>query len=93
MYYPPQSPVQNPNDHSGLAIAALVLGIVGAASWLLPICGLPINILAVIFGAIGIKSSKQGMAITGLVLGSIGVLLGILNAVLGFALLSEAWYY
>jgi len=92
MYYPPQPPVQNPNDHSGLAIAALVLGIVGVTSWLLPICGLPINILALIFGAIGIKSSKQGMAITGLVLGSIGVLLAILNAVLGFALLSEAWY-
>lgn len=87
MYYPPQQPVQNPNDHSGLAIAALVLGIVGVTSWLIPICGLPINILGVIFGAIGIKSSKQGMAIAGLVLSSIGVLLAILNAVLGFALI------
>ena len=93
MDYPTQPPVQNPNDHSGLAIADLVLGIVGAASWLLPICGLPVNILAVIFGAIGLKSSKQGMAIAGLVFGCIGILLAIMNTVLGFAILTDAWYY
>lgn len=57
---------------NGMAIASLVLGIVGI---FLPF----LSILAVIFGGIGISKANQGasgkgMAIAGLVLGILGML-------------------
>lgn len=57
----------------GLAIASLVTGIVS-----LFVAGIPLGILAIVFGAIAAgkleKGDGRGMAIAGLVLGIIGVL-------------------
>ncbi len=59
-------------------IAALVLGIVGLVFSLIPCLGmyaLPITLLAVILGAIAMKQPKKGMAIAGLICGSLGTLM------------------
>lgn len=68
---------------SGLAVASLVTGIIALFSAFVPLFNLlsfPFVLLAVIFGIIGIvqsskgKKSGKGLAITGLVLGVIGLL-------------------
>ena len=61
-----------PVETNGMAVAALVLGIVGL---LLPI----LSVLALIFGGIGMSKANQGasgkgMAVAGLVLGILGTL-------------------
>jgi hypothetical protein len=64
---------------SGLAVASLVLGIVGLLSFVYGVGSL----LAVIFGAIGMKQTQdgqrggRGMAIAGLVMGIIGLVAGV----------------
>ncbi len=62
---------------SGLAIASLVLGVIGVPFSVIPLFGILGGVLAVIFGAIGISqvSRKQrrgmGIAIAGVVIGAI----------------------
>jgi hypothetical protein len=59
-----------------MGIAALVLGIVGAVFSLVPCLGmyaLPVTLLAVVFGALGMRKPEgKGMAIAGLVCGMVG---------------------
>lgn len=76
-------------DRDWAAIAALVCGIVS-----LPCCftvygGLIVAICAVVFGIIGIKSSKKAMAIVGLCLGAVGLICAILMVVSTLSLLSD----
>ncbi len=72
------TPVQK--DNSGLAITSLVLGIVGlfASPHLI---GFPIQIVGIVMGVLGKKSTKRGMAITGLILSIIGVVFSIINII------------
>lgn len=65
-------------EGGGKAIAALVCGIVGIGASLLPIAGLILGILAIVFGSITLKSNKRGFAIAGIILGSITVFLSLL---------------
>jgi len=55
---------------TGLAITAMVLGIVSLFVWCLPLLAILLGVLAIIFGAVGYKQHK-GMAITGLICGSV----------------------
>ena len=72
---------QNTKDKGGFAVASLVLGIVSYVAC----CVGPITqILAVIFGIIGIKSSKKGLAIAGIILGALGIVLSIVIFILSF---------
>lgn len=75
---------------TSLSTAALVLGIVALCIGLIPILGifaLPCGILAVIFGFVGIKrKARKGFAVAGLVTG----LLGILLAIVGLVIVSNA---
>jgi hypothetical protein len=74
----------NPDDKprtDQMSIAAMVCGIVGI---LLPVSGIILSPLAIIFGVIGIRRTSRdselkgrGMAITGLVLGILMVLFGL----------------
>ena len=57
---------QSGGNGKGLAIASLVLGLVG-----LFIAGLPCGILAIVFAIVSKKKMKSGMATAGLVLGII----------------------
>lgn len=58
---------------NGMAVSALVLGIVGLVLGLVPFLGwfmLPAWILAIVFGAVGLKRGQsKGMSYTGLILG------------------------
>lgn len=72
-----------------MATAALVLGIIGLIAWLLPIIGYPVTIVGLILGIKSVKSEKRGMAIAGIVMSSIGLVLSIVNSVLGVILYSQ----
>lgn len=84
-YGAPQPPYGGaPTGTSGMAIASLVLGIVGILS-----CGcLIFSILAIVFGRIANRDisagtkSGAGLAKTGFILGVVGVVLGVLYWIL-----------
>ena len=81
-----------PASGNGMAVAALVLGIVGMLIALIPIFGLfglIMGVLAFIFGIAGWRKVKRGvtttgkgMAITGAITGLIAVILGIVGLVI-----------
>ncbi|MFW5746496.1 MAG: DUF4190 domain-containing protein [Nanoarchaeota archaeon] len=77
-----------------MAIASLVLGVVGFFLWWFPFVGRISAILGVVFGIIGIINTGKGadgrgMAIAGLVLGAIGMLIPfLLFLILGTIFLS-----
>lgn len=69
---------------AGQAIAALVLGIISVLAWVVPICGLPFAISAIVCGLLGRAStSKRTMATVGLILAIAGLVLTLANAALG----------
>lgn len=73
-----QDESQNENqktDKKGLCIASMVLGIISLVFCCVWVISIPCAILAIIFGIIGIKSTKKGMAIAGLITGAIGVII------------------
>lgn len=71
-------------EKKGLSIASMVLGIVSIVLCCIYYISIPSSILAIIFGAIGMKKGGKGMAIAGIVCGIIGLALYIL-AVIGVA--------
>lgn len=86
--YPGQQPAFGPGSlaygmsaapRNGLGTAALVLGIIGVVLSWIPGTGWALNILAIIFGAVGINRAKRGQAtnkssaLAGLILGVIGL--------------------
>ena len=77
------TPAAAPSDRSGLAIASLILGILSLCAWLLPLCGIPFSGVAIILGALSMRSSRRGMAIAGLILGILTLLLSLGNAAFG----------
>ena len=90
MEQPPQIPPQGyyaqprPVGGSGMAIAAMVLGIVSAVLFCAWYIAIPCGIVAIILGAIARKrvaagmGGGGGMAVAGIVCGVIGVVLGVL---------------
>lgn len=87
-----------PLPRNGIGTAGLVLGIIGLVfCWLLWV-GWALNILAIIFGGVGVNRAGHGTAtnrssaMAGLVLGVIGLVLGIaLWAALGAAWRAVVW--
>lgn len=82
-------------EKKGFCIASLVLGIVALVFFCLWYISIPCGILAIIFGILGIKSINKGMAIAGLITGSIGLVISTLIVIalfmFGFAVgISEA---
>jgi hypothetical protein len=70
---------QAPVPTNAFAVAALVLGIVGAALFWTIVPGFLLGLLATVFGAIGLSRARRGapnkgMAIAGLVLGILTLL-------------------
>lgn len=65
------------------AVASLVLGIIGMLAWIIPIIGLPIQVVGLVFGIKSIHSNKRGLAIAGIVMTIIGLVLTIANGTLG----------
>ncbi len=81
---------QPPKDKKGFSIAALVLGIVAIVLCCVWYISIPCGILAIVFGTIGLRSSKRGMSISGIVTGIIGMIISIfiilMLVIFGFAL-------
>jgi hypothetical protein len=80
---PPPPPAVAPVGGNGIAIAALVLGIIAIPLVCFWYISLPCAILAIIFGVVGRGAAKKGaprggMATAGLVCGLIAILLWIL---------------
>ena len=84
--YAPQYVQPQSRGGEGQAIAALVIGILGVFTWCLPILGVPLAIVGIVLGVMGMKSSKRTLAIIGLVLCVLSLLGGIVNGVLGAVL-------
>lgn len=73
---PPQPPVSK--KPMGLALAALIVGIVAFLVGLVPVFGALVGITAVVLGILALlKQQPKGMAITGLILGGIAALVSI----------------
>jgi hypothetical protein len=79
------SPADSKPSHptSGKAIAAFVLGVLGLLMWLIPLLGLPVNLVGLVFAIQSTRSSKSGLAIAGLTMCIIGLVLTIANGAIG----------
>ncbi|MER6771363.1 DUF4190 domain-containing protein [Streptomyces bacillaris] len=77
-----------PQPSNGLGTAALVLGIISVVGFCMYGVNIVLGILALIFGIIGLGRAKRGeatnrgMAIAGIITGSVGIVLG--SVILGF---------
>ena len=88
-----QSTIEEPKkDKKGLAIAAMVLGIVSLVLFCIWYISLPCAILALVFGILSLKSSKRGMAIAGVVTGAVGFILMVVLYVFIFFVIGISTY-
>ena len=92
-YYGGQQPYYVPQSN-GIAVAAGVVGIVSAVVGLIPFFGfvaIPGGIVALILGIIGVQragrmgGTSRGMAITGIVLGTVAIVLPVIFGVVLFS--------
>lgn len=71
---------------TGMAIAGMVVGILGLLISWIPIIGLIIAVLGLIFSVVGMKSvAGKGMAIAGLVCACLGSVVGLIMTIALFA--------
>ena len=87
----PQYGYQEQSTTNGMAITGMVMGILSILS-IYPCCGIPFNILGIIFSSIGLKQIKsnqhqggRGMAIAGLICSIISLVLLVVFIGLGIA--------
>lgn len=71
-------------EKKGFCIASMVLGIVALVFFCIWYISIPCGILAIIFGILGIKTINKGMAIAGLITGSIGLVVSTLIIIILF---------
>jgi hypothetical protein len=97
IYAPNQAPVYyagaDGKDRKGFAKAAMILGIVGIPMTCCAYLAIVPGILGLIFGALGLKSSKRGMAIAGIVLGAIAVIGGAVITWVGLDIINDPTKY
>lgn len=92
-----------PSGSNGLAITALVLGVLAVITFWLPPLALVLGIVAVVLGFLGMRKADEvggrGLAIGGLVTGAIGLLIGLGLIILGALIwnvateAAEGWEY
>jgi len=90
----PSTPAVEQAPAKGLAVAALVCGIVGAFFGLIPLTAffaMPLGLVAFVLGLLAARKMKRaghkaGMARAGWILGAIAVIL----AIIGFAIMNSA---
>lgn len=78
----PSLPTATPQGN-GVAVASLVLGLIGLLGWCIPLIGLPITITGLVLGIKGLKGSRPGMATAGIVLNILGLMASVVNAGIG----------
>ena len=69
------------NETKGFGIAAMILGILSLVFCCFGKYTIVLAVLAIIFGIIGLKKPGKGMAITGIVTGTLGCILAIVLVV------------
>lgn len=70
-----------------IAVAAMIVGLFNLCSWCFPVCGVPIALLGIVLGVLGMKSEKnKSMAMAGLILSAVGLIASVVNIFLGFAI-------
>ncbi|WP_152559355.1 hypothetical protein [Tumebacillus flagellatus] len=78
--------MEDPNEQKrgggGLAIAGMIVGIVGLVLSWIPFFGFLVNLTGLILSSFGMKSRERGMAVAGLVTSIIGLLIAILMTVI-----------
>lgn len=88
---PPGQPSRTQQPSSGIAVTALVCGLVGLVIALIPILGIfgiALGLVAVVLGLIGRSKAKKGeaagkgMALAGAITGTLAVILGIIGLVI-----------
>ncbi len=91
-----QAPVAETRERSGKATAAMVLGIIGVlAAFLIPIVGLILGVIAIVFGrqakteTAGGRKSGRGQAQAGFVLGIVAVVGAIINMIVTAAIIAS----
>lgn len=79
------TPMAQPSGNERLmAIGSLVLGVINLCAWFLPICGIPLGLIGIVLGYLGMKDPTQKtLAVIGMVLSGIGILLACVNAIAG----------
>jgi hypothetical protein len=77
---PPAAPA---GDKRGLAIAALILGIISLCAGLVPCCGAITSIVGLVLGIMGRRSTAKNLAVAGIILSIIGLVVTIVSAILG----------
>jgi len=86
---PSNTPVMSSPPASGgneriMAIASLVIGVINLCAWFIPICGIPLSLVGIVLGFLGMKDETQKtFAIIGIALCAIGLILGCGNAAYG----------
>jgi len=96
----PNDPSMNPyqQDNSGkkgLAIAALVLGILSLPAILTVVGGIVLGLIAIILGIVAArgaskgKNGGKGLAITGIVLGALGLVVSVIIVVVGVSIFNS----
>lgn len=90
--FPPSAAAPVQHHASGLAIAALVLGIVGLLAGMVPflcfVAFLP-AVAAVVVGAVALRkrTTRRGMGLAGLILGGVGILVALAMTVVSIFLI------
>ncbi len=63
--------IKSVGDHSGKAIIAFVVGVVGLVAWLVPIAGLVAGLVAMVCGTIAFHSRRRAFARSGIALSAL----------------------
>lgn len=79
-------------NERAMAIGSLVIGVINLCAWFLPICGIPLGLVGIVLGYLGMKDvSQKNLAIAGMALSGIGILLACLNAVAGVVMNTDVF--
>lgn len=62
----------------GKAIASFVLGVLGLIFWILPLLGLIVGVIALVFGTQSVRSRHRKLSIAGIVLATVALLLSLM---------------
>lgn len=78
-------PATTRSTNNGMAVAALVTGILGALmAWLIAIVGLILGIVAVVLGFVARRGGATGQATTGIALGALAIVMAVINMIIAY---------
>lgn len=91
---PAQTPINQPKNYGGLAIAGMVIGIVSVMLGWVPFLGFCLGVTAIILSIVAIKKKQsKGMSIAGIVTGAVSIVWNlIVSAFLIISMLGIAAY-